>query len=104
MENDIAILLQPTSRSNWAFEPILHERFNILKARLFNLADSIDPHRSKAVKGLMKDFVNAAYYDSLRAMEDFLREKNVISQGEGQSGYMGLNARSLDDIHVPEAA
>ncbi len=97
-------LLVPSLRNNWAFEPILHERFNILKARLFNLADSIDPQRSKAVKGLMRDFVNNAYYDSLRAMEDFLREKNVISRGEGQSRYMGLDAKSLDDIHVPEAA
>ncbi len=106
MVTDLAGDLSPTNRSNWAFEPILHERFNTLKARCFNLVDSVleedDHQRSRAVKGLMRDFLNTAYYDSLHAMEDFLREKNVIPRGEGQSRYMGLGAKSLDDVHVKE--
>ena len=67
-----------------------------------NLAESStrDRQQSDAMKGLMKDFINEAFYPALRDIESFLRDKGVIPQGEGQCREPGifLTARSLKDI------
>lgn len=56
------------------------------------------------MKGLIKDFVNEAFYPALRDIEAFLRDKGVISLGEGQCNAENrLTARSLKDIlYEPE--
>ena len=95
----------PSSYSNWAFRSILHQHFNRLRARLLNLAETStrDRQQSEAMKGLMKDFVNEAYYPTCHEIEGFLRDKGVIPRGEGQSvdplpGTHHLTARSMNDI------
>ena len=94
--------------NNWAFQPILNQHFNRLRARLLNLAETStrDKTQAEAMKGLVKDFVNTAYYDSIRDVEDFLRDKKVISEPEGQCGGPDaqLTAQSLKDVlYEPEA-
>ncbi len=98
---------EPSRYNNWAFQPILHQHFNRLRARLLNLAETStrDKTQAEAMKGLVKDFVNTAYYDSIRDVEDFLRDKKVISEPEGQCGAPDaqLTAQSLKDIlYEPE--
>lgn len=94
--------------NNWAFEPILHQHFNRLRARLMNLAESStrDRQQSDAMKGLMKDFVNEAYFPALRDMQSFLRDKGVISEREDHAvrSQSSLTAKSLNDVlYEPEA-
>ena len=87
--------------NNWAFQPILNQHFNKLLARLLNLAETStrDKQQAEAMKGLIKDFVNEAYYPCIREIEDFCREKGIISKLEGQSGPQDrLTAQSLKDI------
>lgn len=95
------------SCNDWAFEPILHNHFNKLRARLMNLAEAStrDKQQSDAIKGLMKDFVNEAYYPALRDIEGFLREKGVIPEGINQCGNPAivLTAKSISDyLYEPE--
>ena len=99
---------EPSRYNNWAFQPILNQHFNRLRARLLNLAETStrDKTQAEAMKGLVKDFVNTAYYDSIRDVEDFLRDKKVISESEGQCGGPDaqLTAQSLKDVlYEPEA-
>jgi len=94
--------------NNWAFQPILNQHFNRLRARLLNLAETStrDRQQSEAMKGLIKDFVNEAYFPACREIEAFLRDKKVISEGEDQCGGPNdrLTAKSLADIlYEPEA-
>lgn len=87
--------------NNWAFQPILNQHFNRLRARLLNLAETStrDKQQAEAMKGLIKDFVNEAFFPCMREIEDFCREKGVISKGEGQCGPEDrLTAQSLKDI------
>jgi len=93
--------------NNWAFQPILNQHFNRLRARLLNLAETStrDKQQAEAMKGLIKDFVNEAYYPACRDLESFLRDKKVISEGEGleQGSQDRLTAQSLKDIlYEPE--
>lgn len=93
--------LAPSAYNNWAFEPILNQHFNRLRARLLNLAETStrDRQQSDAMKGLIKDFVNEAYYPACRDIEAFCRDKGIISAGEGQCGPENrLTAQSLKDI------
>lgn len=92
---------EPAHYNNWAHEPILGEHFNKLRARLLNLAETStrDKQQADAMKGLIKDFVNTAFYDSIHGIESFLRDKGIIQAGEGQCGSANyLRARSLADI------
>lgn len=100
-------VVAPSEYNNWAFENILHHHFNQLRARLLNLAETStrDRQQSDAMKGLIKDFCNEAFYPCRREIESFLRDKNVLSDGEDQCrGDSGrLNAQSLKDIlYEPE--
>lgn len=90
----------PAHFNNWAHEPILHQHFDRLRARLLNLAETStrDKQQAEAMKGLMKDFLNAAFYDSVRDIECFLRDMKVISEGEGKTQPAPLRSKSLDDI------
>jgi hypothetical protein len=92
--------------NNWAFQPILNQHFNRLRARLLNLAETStrDRQQSDAMKGLIKDFINTAFYDSMHEIEAFCRDKGIISEGEGQCGPQDrLTAQSLKDIlYEPE--
>lgn len=88
--------------NNWAFENILHQHFNRLRARLLNLAETStrDRQQSDAMKGLIKDFCNEAYFPARREMEGFLRDKDVIRFGDPElrEDRNRLNAQSLKDI------
>lgn len=88
--------------NNWAFQYILREQYDRLKARLLNLVESgsRSDEQCKALKGLVKDFTNQAYYDSLRNMENYLRYFKVIAEGEGQSDYPRLENNSINDFLV----
>ena len=94
--------------NNWAFQPILNQHFNRLRARMLNLAETStrDKQQSEAMKGLMKDFINEAYFAACRDILDFLRDKKVIAEGEDQCGGPDdrLTAKSLKDIlYEPES-
>jgi hypothetical protein len=84
----------------WAFEPMLHQEFNVLKARLMNLAETMarDDKQANAIKGLMKDFVNKAYYGSHRSIEDYARYFKIIEESDVKSSAMSLEASSLEEI------
>lgn len=84
-----------------AYEWMLHEEFNKLKARLFNLAESstATKEQSEAMKGLIKDFTNEAYYGSLDKMNHFLNFFKVLDEKEGGS-VPPLEASSSKDILV----
>ena len=86
----------------WAFEPMLHQEFNVLKARLLNLADSIarDDKQANSIKGLIRDFVNKAYYESYRQIKDYARYFEIIGEGEDQNNSMHLEAESLADLQA----
>lgn len=87
--------------SRWAFQVILNQHFNKLRARLLNLAETStrDKQQANAMKGLIKDFVNEAFYPCMREMEGFLRDYKVIDPLDGQCGATDhLSAQSLDDI------
>ncbi len=91
--------------NNWAFEPILQQQFNQLRARLLNLAESStrDKSQAEAMKGLMKDFCNQAYYACRDQMEAFARDKGIIQKGEGQCQPPVRWAKSMSDIlYEPE--
>ena len=69
----------PSRYNNWAFQPILNQHFNRLRARLLNLAETStrDKQQAEAMKGLVKDFVNEAYFAAIREIEDFCRDKGI---------------------------
>ena len=73
--------------NNWAFEHITNDKFNVLRARLLNLADSMgqDPGQRKAIKGLMKDFCNQAYYPLIGELKSYLKYFKVLGEGEDGS-------------------
>jgi hypothetical protein len=101
----ICIPLNYPQYNDWAFQPILHQHFNRLRARLLNLAETStrDKQQAEAMKGLIKDFINEAYYPSLGAIEDFCRDKGLIkpedrsNEGPTSQGDF-LTADSLADI------
>lgn len=84
-----------------AYKWILHEEFNVLKARLLNLAESTSnsKEQTEAMKGLIKDFTNQCYYNSLHKMTSFLEFFNVIDGREGGNDPI-LEANSLKDVQV----
>lgn len=89
--------------NNWAFENILHQHFNRLRARLLNLAEAStrDRQQSDAMKGLIKDFINEAFFPARKEIEFFLRDKDVIRPDEPELRHEAntrLNAQSLKDI------
>jgi hypothetical protein len=97
----------PTSHqyNRHAYEPIIHEQYNRLKARLMNLAESTLPAGAQcsAAKGLMKDFLNQAYFETLHNIEPYLTEYGVLDgTDEVRPIYSGLTARNLSDILVNE--
>ena len=92
--------------NRYAYEPMLHQFFNRLRARLMNLAESStrDKQQAEAMKGLMKDFLNEAYYASLDFMESYARDMGVIEPTEAQCGPKDrLTAQGMQDIlYEPE--
>ena len=87
--------------NEWAFEHMLNQQFNVLKARLLNLADSVarDDKQANSMKGLIKDFVNDSYYKSVRDIADYARHFKIIHPNMGQST-SPLRAESMEDILV----
>ena len=104
--NPVARRLGVQSYNRHAYEPIIHEQYNRLKARLMNLAESTarDNRQAESTKGLMKDFLNQAYFETLHNIEPYLKEFGVIDQSEGHDGgpHSALMAKSLSDIIVNE--
>lgn len=92
----------PSSSLDYHVECVLHQYMNQLKARILNLAEVAAPEtrQCNALKGLMKDAINQAYYGALRELTDVLRERGHIEPGTGHSPIMGLKANSLADVLV----
>ena len=82
-----------------AYEYIINDKMSVLRARLLNLADSITGNDSQrtAIKGLMKDFCNDAYYPLLREMRVYLTNLKILDPGSGCSQSMPLNSQVLKD-------
>lgn len=57
----------------------LNHTFQVLRARLLNLADSVgsDEEQRKAIKGLIKDFCNDAYYPLKEDIGKFLQDYGI---------------------------
>jgi len=87
--------------SDDAYAYFLRSEFIILKARLMNLAESITPNekQNEAIKGLMKDFVNQAYYKSLDSIEMYLEAK-VGSSKTTYTPRPDLDINSLKDVQL----
>lgn len=97
----VSVNLAPEPNSvGYNIELCLHERFNELKARLLNLVEAAvaDTRQCNAVKGLVKDVVNQAYYGSLRMIDAEL-EFRGLGDKRGQN-CSALNAKGLSDILV----
>lgn len=83
-------------------EVLLHEDFNQLKARMMNLAECAvgDTRQCNALKGLMKDALNQAYFGSLRRVKRMLEDRGVTDGCHSDGPTRGLSANSLSDILV----
>jgi hypothetical protein len=93
----VPVSVGETGYGKQAYEYILREKMNTLRARLLNLADSITDNveRRKAMKGLIRDFCNNAYYPILREIESYLRYFKVLDEGSGQD-----DCRGLEDVEL----
>ncbi|MFA5174784.1 MAG: hypothetical protein WC438_06400 [Candidatus Pacearchaeota archaeon] len=60
----------------YLYKHLISSRFNQLKAKLFNLAEtsSSDETQRKAMKGLIKDFCNEQYRCTIGDMNYFVRD------------------------------
>lgn len=69
-----------TGYNTQAYIHIVREKFGILRARLFNLADtsSVSKEQAEAMKGLIKDFSNDAYYKIVHDLTHFLSSLKII--------------------------
>ena len=69
---------------------------------MLNLVESASrsDEQCKALKGLVKDFSNTAYYECLDRMLDYLKYFKVIAEGENQSSFLPLENKSVDDFLV----
>lgn len=86
----------------YSAEIILNENMNRLKARMLNIAEAVcgsDTRQCNAVKGLMKDALNQAYFDSVRAIGRDI-EARGLHDGCEHAPISTLRANSLDDILV----
>jgi len=65
---------EPTFEKEWEFETIISTEFNRLKAKLFNLAETTikEETQLKAFKGLVKDFCNEEYIQTILQMRTFM--------------------------------
>ena len=92
----------PTTPSlKYGCEVVLHQNINRLKARLLNIAEAVAPEtrQCNAMKGLIKDAINQAYYDSIRGVWAEIETRD-IERGCEHAPIMSLNANSLADILV----
>lgn len=92
----------PVTSLKYSIEVILNQHINRLKARMLNIAEAVcgtEIRQCNAVKGLMKDALNQAYYDSLREINSTL-EVRGIEVDCGDAPISALRANSLDDILV----
>ncbi len=89
------------SSLKYNLEIILNQHINRLKARLLNIAETVAPEtrQCNAVKGLIKDVVNQAYYDSVREIHQELDCRD-IEKGMEHCPISPLRANSLADILV----
>ena len=85
----------------YGIEVILNQHINRLKARLLNIAETVAPEtrQCNAVKGLIKDAVNQAYFESVRDIHAELNCRD-IERGMEYSHISPLRANSLADILV----
>lgn len=67
----------------YAYQWIISDKINVMRARLLNLADSItsDAEQRKAIKGLIKDFCGDAYYPMINELENYLEYFKVLESG-----------------------
>ena len=59
---------------SYEYVDIVSAQFNQLKAKLFNLVESVitDKEQKEAVKGLVKDFCNSKYTDTVTDLDWFM--------------------------------
>jgi hypothetical protein len=84
-----------------AYQYMIHDNFNVLRARLYNFIESIteDKKQAESRKGLIKDFTGQAYHDTLREVEKFLIDKQVLSDSRGNIP-PSLNGQSIQEFIV----
>jgi hypothetical protein len=60
----------------YLYKNLISSRFNQLKAKLFNLAETSASNemQAKAMKGLIKDFCNEQYRSTIQDMNYYIRE------------------------------
>lgn len=78
-------LTEPQNIYNkFAWEIIVKEKMEVLRARLLNLIDGIsgDREQRKALKGLVKDFCNQAYFPLKKELCDFMIDLKVLEKDE----------------------
>jgi len=71
----------------WEFESIVSTHFNQLKAKLFNLAESVSQTEKQADAqiGLLKGFCNEHYKNLITDLRFFLKEKGFLPKNEDSS-------------------
>lgn len=81
---------------------VIRENYNLLKARMMNLAESAtsDTRQCNALKGLMKDFLNQAYLGTLQRVKDVLESRGLSDDRCVSGPTPGLDAKGLADIQV----
>lgn len=81
--------------NNEAYMWMTREKFGRLRARLLNLIDGAfaQPNQAKAMKGLVKDFCNDAYYDLIRDLQDFAVEFGIKDPNEHGSAFPDIEER-----------
>ena len=87
---------------NYHVQVILREKLNQLKARMMNLAEAsvTDTRQCNALKGLMKDALNQAYFGSLRDIQSALVARGLDDDCHSDGPIPGLNVNGLADILV----
>lgn len=85
-----------------AYKYIVSEHFNVMRARLLNLADTMsqNENQNKASKGLIKDFCNQSYYKIISNLEDYLESFGVIDEDSKNNMTPFLNLNNVEDNMV----
>ena len=92
----------PQSDIRYSIQSTLNDKFNELKARLMNLAEASvpDTRQCNALKGLMKDVLNQAYFGSVREIRTTLENRGLDDDRHTDGPIPGLHAKGLSDLLV----
>jgi len=92
----------PQAGIDYDIEIIIRQQFNHLKARMMNLAECscVDTRQCNALKGLMKDALNQAYYGALDKVNTELKSRGISDPSVERGPMPSLDAKGLSDIFV----